>query len=528
MVDEEEDTTPPPVEYVFAMMNPNCPMDMENTGSQSNNNIITGSTAPTQNSFPQNRSYDPSSGVSFSNDSSSQSKSNSSARTPSALMIMRRDGEGDKTSLNDPLSSNRSSRSGYTGRRMLSSRRELSASLLNNSSHHSWANLSGYGADRPQGLSSGSCSQNSPSRPSDHLSQKFSDSYENVINKDREYDNKALFRNFSNERPNKNMHRSTSFRSDPGNLSSNLARLNVSESGSSAVVTRSLCPTPSKSVLVPKFTRREPAVGFTTIEIRQYERILGDNPSCSSGPPVTIDWEYDKNKTAVHLIDEYEFRRNKCRDDTEMILTRAERERILIDLGYSRRKIAVAVRENVKLKKKRRQTVNNLPISSIEEMLEGASRKISRILTKRRGSKYLYRQWKGSIDEDPHEHESASSSTRRSSLKRHSLTTGTDRQSEIFSTSAHNKHYDFASFSQQSEGKVVSSNYSNCQKVAEETKSIDSGFKKESGSLHSNFSLKNDVNLKDDLIKDRGSHIIGSKNDHKNISIPVTLINRRQ
>lgn len=33
-------------------------------------------------------------------------------------------------------------------------------------------------------------------------------------------------------------------------------------------------------------------VRFKTIEVREYERIVGDNPSCSKGPPISIGWEY--------------------------------------------------------------------------------------------------------------------------------------------------------------------------------------------------------------------------------------------
>jgi hypothetical protein len=32
------------------------------------------------------------------------------------------------------------------------------------------------------------------------------------------------------------------------------------------------------------------SVGFNSIEIREYERIVGDNPSCSKGPPISIGW----------------------------------------------------------------------------------------------------------------------------------------------------------------------------------------------------------------------------------------------
>ncbi len=34
-------------------------------------------------------------------------------------------------------------------------------------------------------------------------------------------------------------------------------------------------------------------VHFSTIQIRRYPMVLGDNPYCSRGPPVSLGWEYD-------------------------------------------------------------------------------------------------------------------------------------------------------------------------------------------------------------------------------------------
>jgi hypothetical protein len=39
-------------------------------------------------------------------------------------------------------------------------------------------------------------------------------------------------------------------------------------------------------------SRERYTVRFKAIEIREYERIVGDNPSCSKGPPISIGWGY--------------------------------------------------------------------------------------------------------------------------------------------------------------------------------------------------------------------------------------------
>jgi hypothetical protein len=58
------------------------------------------------------------------------------------------------------------------------------------------------------------------------------------------------------------------------------------------------------SALKPRFS-----VVFDRIKIREYERTLGDNPSCTSGPPISLGWTY--LHSCDYPIDEYE--RNKTR-----------------------------------------------------------------------------------------------------------------------------------------------------------------------------------------------------------------------
>mmetsp|Transcript_4247 Transcript_4247/g.6086 ORF Transcript_4247/g.6086 Transcript_4247/m.6086 type:complete len:490 (-) Transcript_4247:21-1490(-) len=45
-------------------------------------------------------------------------------------------------------------------------------------------------------------------------------------------------------------------------------------------------------------------VKFGTIQIREYERTVGDNPSCNSGPPLTIGWKFVPITTSVVTADD--------------------------------------------------------------------------------------------------------------------------------------------------------------------------------------------------------------------------------
>jgi hypothetical protein len=46
-------------------------------------------------------------------------------------------------------------------------------------------------------------------------------------------------------------------------------------------------------------------VRFQTVQIREYGITLGDNPSCSSGPPVQLDWSYNEI-TQEMTVEKYE------------------------------------------------------------------------------------------------------------------------------------------------------------------------------------------------------------------------------
>lgn len=153
-----------------------------------------------------------------------------------------------------------------------------------------------------------------------------------------------------------------------------------------------------KSILVTP-SRRDTKVAFSTVEVRQYERILGDNPGVSSGPPLSIGWNYYEDSTICLPVDEFEYYHGSCGDQSEMVLTRFERESILRDLGYGERDLVTCIRQNYKLKKNRRQTVNNLSIMPVEVAVESAKKSLSRMIMfpkrkERNSSMRLYREWK--------------------------------------------------------------------------------------------------------------------------------------
>ena len=76
------------------------------------------------------------------------------------------------------------------------------------------------------------------------------------------------------------------------------------------------------------------------------------------------------------------------------ILSRQEREDLLLSLGYSRATLVDAVRQNIKVKNQRRQTVNNLKVAKAEEVMEHISRSFKKLYTGKKGrSRYMYDDW---------------------------------------------------------------------------------------------------------------------------------------
>ena len=107
---------------------------------------------------------------------------------------------------------------------------------------------------------------------------------------------------------------------------------------------------------------------------------LGDAPT-SSGPPVSLDWDYDPTPEIV-TIDHYE--QTKTRKETrEMFMPASHRQYLLMrEAGISRGAIKSAVKESRKIAKERERTRKNLRLQPMEEMVENTRRRIGRLVRK--------------------------------------------------------------------------------------------------------------------------------------------------
>eukprot|EP00581_Thalassiosira_minuscula_P011937 CAMPEP_0183729222 /NCGR_PEP_ID=MMETSP0737-20130205/29969_1 /TAXON_ID=385413 /ORGANISM="Thalassiosira miniscula, Strain CCMP1093" /LENGTH=317 /DNA_ID=CAMNT_0025961369 /DNA_START=529 /DNA_END=1482 /DNA_ORIENTATION=- len=122
------------------------------------------------------------------------------------------------------------------------------------------------------------------------------------------------------------------------------------------------------------------SVSFANVNIREYQRVLGDNPSVTSGPPLSIGWGHTVEPIVMD-VEEYEKGKGFPRSSSEYLVPKSVREGMLKEhAGVSRREMVNAVRVIQKEKAQRRKTVVNLSMQKTEERLEGAKRKIKKIL----------------------------------------------------------------------------------------------------------------------------------------------------
>ena len=126
--------------------------------------------------------------------------------------------------------------------------------------------------------------------------------------------------------------------------------------------------------------RRQSRVSFAHVNIREYERVLGDNPSVTSGPPLSIGWRHSTTLLTMSL-DDYESGKGSPRSSSEYLVPKSVRETMLVEhAGVSRREIVNTVRIIQKAKAARRKTVVNLGMAPAEERMEETKRKMKTIL----------------------------------------------------------------------------------------------------------------------------------------------------
>lgn len=113
-------------------------------------------------------------------------------------------------------------------------------------------------------------------------------------------------------------------------------------------------------------TRR---VNFGKVTVREYQRALGDNPSCSTGVPISISNVYNSIHKEV-TVDEYEVQhRVKGIHDKEGCsrLDEGERQYMLFMNGFTFEQMKEATKESKKIQQQRFETIVLLKKQSEEK-----------------------------------------------------------------------------------------------------------------------------------------------------------------
>eukprot|EP00814_Leptocylindrus_danicus_P017681 CAMPEP_0116024918 /NCGR_PEP_ID=MMETSP0321-20121206/12669_1 /TAXON_ID=163516 /ORGANISM="Leptocylindrus danicus var. danicus, Strain B650" /LENGTH=169 /DNA_ID=CAMNT_0003496873 /DNA_START=350 /DNA_END=860 /DNA_ORIENTATION=+ len=133
---------------------------------------------------------------------------------------------------------------------------------------------------------------------------------------------------------------------------------------------------PLKQVESMNEARRK--VSFGAVQFREHELVLGDNPSCSMGPPVSLGWGF-KDRRPMNLDLFEQARSGTRRNDKEFYMPTCVREEMLFERDYSRAELREVVTEIGRIQHQRTETVKKLKFAPCEEVFEKARRKLRRV-----------------------------------------------------------------------------------------------------------------------------------------------------
>mmetsp|Transcript_1027 Transcript_1027/g.1609 ORF Transcript_1027/g.1609 Transcript_1027/m.1609 type:complete len:233 (-) Transcript_1027:240-938(-) len=114
--------------------------------------------------------------------------------------------------------------------------------------------------------------------------------------------------------------------------------------------------------------KSRPSVRFSTLEIRTYPMVMGDNPSVTRGIPVTIDWDYDGE--FVCDVNDYEEYKPARRTRMELQIPSSVRSSIVMQGGASRKEIQEQQKKVNIVKNQRKRTSETEKLQKLEEVLE--------------------------------------------------------------------------------------------------------------------------------------------------------------
>jgi hypothetical protein len=96
-------------------------------------------------------------------------------------------------------------------------------------------------------------------------------------------------------------------------------------------------------------------VSFSSIEIREYPRILGDNPSVKRGPALSLGW-YSRGRVTKLSVNEFEKLRSPKRRKCPILSSHVRKRILQEEAGVTLKQMYVAKKEASKIKRSRHQS----------------------------------------------------------------------------------------------------------------------------------------------------------------------------
>lgn len=153
-----------------------------------------------------------------------------------------------------------------------------------------------------------------------------------------------------------------------------------------------------RSSVASQDSRCKGKVTFSHIDIREYERIPGDNPCVRAGVPLSIGWAHYQHKSI--LLDDYETAKGPPRDKIEMMIPASVRRSMLRDeFGASINELNASLKSVNISKRQRDHTLASENVEVLHEVLESAKRKFKRVVGKAVSTKKQAEElWEASHD----------------------------------------------------------------------------------------------------------------------------------
>lgn len=116
---------------------------------------------------------------------------------------------------------------------------------------------------------------------------------------------------------------------------------------------------PMNPAVVPASTTKIKAVRFSTVQVQEYARCAGDNPSVASGVPLSISWKVEARHYPIDIND-YESHHHPGRSLSELRMGPVDRLDILRRCGFSRGELTETIRQVDICRAQRKETVEKL------------------------------------------------------------------------------------------------------------------------------------------------------------------------